>query len=276
MDYERLFLENLSTVERLARSIALRHRLPPDAREDFAGTVRLKLIEGDYRILREFQGRSALSTYLTIVINRLFLDYRDGLWRRWRPSARATALGPDAVLIEQLTVRDGHTLSEALQIMRDTHQVTRSESELRDLWSALPGRARALQVPEELADTIADSDITLVDRTITAEDRAVVGRVLKQTLDGLPAVDRMLLKLHFLRGVPLVQVAARLRLSKATIHRRMSRAIGVCRAALTASGMDRARVQGLTRDDADDELSSLLDGLDETISKPRRLNLRDE
>ena len=120
MDYERLFLENLSTVERLARSIALRHRLPPDALEDFAGTVRLKLIEGDYRILREFEGRSSLNTYLTIVISRLFLDYRDGFWRRWRPSARAIALGPDAVLIEQLTAREGHTLSEALQLMRAT------------------------------------------------------------------------------------------------------------------------------------------------------------
>ncbi len=150
MDYERLFLENLSTVERLARSIALRHRLPPDALEDFAGTVRLKLIEGDYRILREFEGRSSLNTYLTIVISRLFLDYRDGLWRRWRPSARAIALGPDAVLVEQLTVRDGHTLSEAMQIMRASHQVTRSEAELRELWSSLPVRSRVMRVPEGL------------------------------------------------------------------------------------------------------------------------------
>ena len=276
MDYERLFLENLSTVERLARSIALRHRLPPDALEDFAGTVRLKLIEGDYRILREFEGRSSLNTYLTIVISRLFLDYRDGLWRRWRPSARAIALGPDAVLVEQLTARDGHTLSEALQIMRATHQVTRSEAELRELWSSLPARSRVMRVPEGLADTIAESDVTLIDRTVAAEERAAVSRALQQALDSLPAVERILLKLHFSRGVPLVHVAAKLRMSKATIHRRMSRAIAACRAALTASGVDGARVQGLVRADADDELSSLLDRLDETISKPRRLNLRDE
>ncbi len=276
MDYERLFLENLSTVERLARSIALRHRLPPDALEDFAGTVRLKLIEGDYRILREFEGRSSLNTYLTIVISRLFLDYRDGLWRRWRPSARAIALGPDAVLVEQLTARDGHTLSEALQIMRATHQVTRSEAELRELWSSLPARSRVMRVPEGLADTIAESDATLIDRTVAAEERAAVSRALQQALESLPAVERILLKLHFSRGVPLVHVATKLRMSKATIHRRMSRAIAACRAALTASGVDGARVQGLVRADADDELSSLLDRLDETISKPRRLNLRDE
>ena len=276
MDYERLFLENLSTVERLARSIALRHRLPPDALEDFAGTVRLKLIEGDYRVLREFEGRSSLNTYLTIVISRLFLDYRDGHWRRWRPSARAIALGPDAVLVEQLTARDGHTLSEALQIMRATHQVTRSEAELRELWSSLPARSRVMRVPEGLADTIAESDATLIDRTVAAEERAAVSRALQQALESLPAVERILLKLHFSRGVPLVHVATKLRMSKATIHRRMSRAIAACRAALTASGVDGARVQGLARADADDELSSLLDRLDETISKPRRLNLRDE
>jgi RNA polymerase sigma factor (sigma-70 family) len=276
VNYERLFLENLSTIERLARSIALRHRLPPDALEDFAGTVRLKLIEGDYRILREFEGRSSLSTYLTIVISRLFLDHRDGLWRRWRPSARAMALGPDAVLIEQLTVRDGYTLSEAMQIMRDTHQVTRSEAELGELWSALPVRSRLMRVPEELADRIAASDLTLIDRTVAAEERAQVSRALQQAIAGLPAVERILLKLHFSQGVPLVHVAAKLRISKATIHRRMNRAIAACRAALTASGVDGARVQALARDDADDGLSSLFDDLDETISRPRRLNLRDE
>lgn len=276
MDYERLFLENLSTVERLARSIALRHRLPPDALEDFAGTVRLKLIENEYRILREFEGRSSLNTYLTIVISRLFLDYRDGLWRRWRPSARAVALGPEAVLVEQLTVRDGHTIGEATQIMRESHQLTRSESELRELWSSLPVRPRVMRVAEELADTIAESDLTLIERTVAAEERALVGRALQQALAGLPAVERILLKLHFSRGVPLVQVATMLQLSRATIHRRLNRAIAACRAALTASGVDGARVQGLARTDADDELSSLLDGLDETISEPRRLNLRDE
>ena len=103
-----------------------------------------------------------------------------------------------------------------------------------------------------------------------------MSRALQQAIDGLPAVERILLKLHFLRGVPLVHVATKLRLSKATIHRRMSRAIAACRAALTASGVDGARVQGLARADVDDELSSLLDRLDETIPKPRRLNLRDE
>ena len=238
--------------------------------------MRLRLIEGDYRILREFEGRSSLSTYLTIVIGRLFLDYRDGPWRRWRPSARAMALGPDAVLLEQLTMRDGHTLSEATQILRATHQVTRGEADLRELWSSLPVRSRVMRVSEGLADTIAGSDATLTDQTVAAEERATVGRVLRQAIAGLPAVERILLGLHFSRGVPLVHVATTLRLSKATVHRRMSRAISTCRAALAASGIDGARVQGLPRDGADDELSSLLDGLDETISKPRRLTLRDE
>jgi DNA-directed RNA polymerase specialized sigma24 family protein len=132
------------------------------------------------------------------------------------------------------------------------------------------------RVSEELADTVAGSDGTLIDRTVAAEERALIGAVLARAIADLPVVDRMLLKLHFSRGVPLVQVATRLRLSKATIHRRMTRAIAACREALTAAGIDRARVRGLARDSADDELSSLLDSLDETIEKPRRLNLRDE
>ena len=102
-------------------------------------------------------------------------------------------------------------------------------------------RSRVTRVPEALAETIAGADPGLTDRTVAAEERALVGRVLRQAIAGLPAVERILLMLHFARGVPLVQVATTLRLSKATIHRRMSRAIAACRTGLTDAGIDGAR-----------------------------------
>jgi len=40
-------------------------------------------------LLAKFEGRSSLRTFLTVVIQRLFLDHRISAWGKWRPSAEA-------------------------------------------------------------------------------------------------------------------------------------------------------------------------------------------
>jgi len=61
----------------------------------------------DSAILRQFQMRSSLRTYLTVVICRLFLDERIARFGKWRPSRKAVRVGSTAVLFERLTMRDG-------------------------------------------------------------------------------------------------------------------------------------------------------------------------
>lgn len=276
VDYERLFVENLSTIERLARCIASRHRVPHDAREDFASTVKLRLIENGYRVLREFEGRSSLTTYLTIVISRLFLDYRKLAWGRWRPTAKAEALGPDAVLLEQLVVRDGHSLGEALHLMRTRYEVRRPESDLYRLWSALPGRPQARPVPEAMAEAVPSAEATPLERVLASEERALAADALAQAIASLAPGDRLLLQLHFSKGVPLAHVAAALKISKATAHRRLQRALETCRTDLSGAGFTRSRIRALSREGVTDALSSILDDLCETSPRPGRLSLRDE
>ena len=67
----------------------------------------LKLIDDDYQILRGFRERSSLRTYLSTVVERLFLDYRIRQWGKWRPSAQARRAGALAVRLEALLHRDG-------------------------------------------------------------------------------------------------------------------------------------------------------------------------
>src|SRR5215208_5464467 len=54
------------------------------------------------QVRRRFERRSSLPTYVTVVIQRLFLDYRNRLWGKWRPSSDAKRLGPTAMLLERL------------------------------------------------------------------------------------------------------------------------------------------------------------------------------
>ena len=72
---KELFESSLGLVEQVIAFICRRHRLYDARAEDFASYARLALIDSDYAILRKFQGRSSLGTYLTTVIHRLYLDY---------------------------------------------------------------------------------------------------------------------------------------------------------------------------------------------------------
>ena len=78
----------------------VRHRLRGADAEDFASCVKLRLIENDYEILGGSRARSTLKTYLTAVIQRLYLDYQVQRFGKWRPSALARKLGPVCLRLE--------------------------------------------------------------------------------------------------------------------------------------------------------------------------------
>src|SRR5947208_13014691 len=104
--------------------------MSPDDVEDFASWVKLRLIDGDYAVIRKFQGRCSPATYLTVVIRRLFSDYQIRLHGKWHTSATAQRLGPDPVQLERLLYRDRKPLDEAVAIMSATDSApTRAEIE---------------------------------------------------------------------------------------------------------------------------------------------------
>lgn len=67
-------------------------------------------------------------------------------------------------------------------------------------------------------------------------------RHLMQTLDGLPERDRMIVRLHYLEGVPFEQIARLLDLSKGRISQLHKQAIGLLRQRL--SDMGKFRLEG--------------------------------
>jgi RNA polymerase sigma factor for flagellar operon FliA len=244
VDYSRQLVENLSTIDRVVHRIARRHHLRPQDREDFNSHVREKLIEGDYRILRAYEGLSKLSTYLTTVIGRLFLDYQIQQWGRWRPSAAAQRLGPVAVLLERLTTRDGHSVDEAITIMRVNHRLDVPARELELIWSRLPVRATTRLVREEEAAEVtvpASADI-LVEQ---AERVRVVTSALEAALAQLTGAERLLLVLHYDRELPLERLAVLRGVAHSTVHRHVRRIMGTVEAALEAQGVQRSTIREL-------------------------------
>ena len=247
MDYQRLLLDHLGLVDQIVRTTGRRRHLSAAEQDDFAGFVRLRLLEDNYGILRKFQNRSSLRTYLVAVVERLSLDFCVERWGRWRPSAVADRLGPVAVLLERLVTRDGHTLEEAMEIVRTNHAAPASDSELRAIWSQLPPRIRTTEVSEEAAAAVSANDTS--ESTIEDAERQKnierLERTLRSAFADIPDKDRVLIALRFDQDLSIVEIAKLMGSSVPTLHRRLDRTVKQLRLALSQSGFDPRQVSGL-------------------------------
>src|SRR5262245_30687429 len=109
---EQLLLANLDVVDAVVARTAHRHRLSAAERDELASMVRLKLVDNNYLVVRRFNGRSSFRRYLTVVVKRVLLDWRNALWGKWRPSAVARRLGTLALWLEELLYRDRRSFDD--------------------------------------------------------------------------------------------------------------------------------------------------------------------
>src|SRR4029453_6702176 len=90
---EASFLAALPVIDDVTGQVCRRHRLSPAESDEFRSDVRLHFIERNYEVLRRFEGRCALATYVNVVVQRVFLDWRNRMWGRWRASGPAGGVG---------------------------------------------------------------------------------------------------------------------------------------------------------------------------------------
>src|SRR5262249_9221637 len=221
MTREQLFLSELELLERVITWVCGRRCLRGADAEDFASTVKLRFIENDYEILARFEGRSSLKTYLTTVVNHLYLDYQVQRFGKWRPSAEARRLGRVALRLEALLHRDGLTFDEACGVLQTDFRVTESREALYELSARLPARTDWRTAPEALR--VAGGPGGGLTRLEGAERRAMTERTLlalRQALGRLPARDRIMLRLHVEAGLTLAKVARSLGEDQKALYRK--------------------------------------------------------
>ena len=240
--HEAAFLSNLALIDSVVRFICQRHKLEGSEAEDFSSEVRLRIVDNDYEIFRRFQQRSSLRTYLTVVIQRIYLDYRNHLWGKWRPSAEARRLGPLAIRLERLLARDGLHFEEACQVLRTNEGVTATESDLAEIAVRLPQRARRAMVGEEALEAVPARDGAFDDRIFSRSGRTGDEASLER-LDGamqtLGDQDRLILRLKFQEGLGIADIARALHLEQKPLYRRLDALLNRLPAALEAAGIDR-------------------------------------
>jgi RNA polymerase sigma factor (sigma-70 family) len=262
MEPENLFLVNLSVIDKVIGGVCRRARMQRAEAEEFAASVRLALIENDYAILRRYEGRAALATYLTIVVERLLADTRVQERGRWHASAEAVRLGPAAVLLESLVLREKRSLDDVLPLVRNIDsKLTRAD--LESLLARLPHRrARVVVVGvDDAAEKLVARD-TADGRILEAETHRLLDRasgIVRNTLATFDAEERTLLRMRFVAGMSMADIARMTRLPQRPLYRRFEELLGRLRKAL--------RVAGIHDRNADDLIASAADfdfGLENT------------
>jgi RNA polymerase sigma factor for flagellar operon FliA len=247
VDYQRLLLDHLDLIDQIVRTTGRRRHFSAIEQDEFASLVRLRLVEDDYAVLRKFQGRSSLWTYLAAVIERQSLDFCVEQWGRWRPSKMAERLGTVGIILERLVYRDGHPFEEAIEIARRHHGVALNHSELHALWQQLPARNRTIEVGEDAAAAVpsADSSEERLEDAARKQDIERLERALATAFTGLPAQDRVIIALRFDQGLSVAAIAKVLKSSVPTVHRRLDRSLKELRAALRQANVDPRDFSGL-------------------------------
>lgn len=251
-EHFELLTANLPLIERAVTFACRRYRLDVNDAEEFAGIVNLKLVENDCAILRAYEARSGFATYISVVVQRMALDYRVHVWGKWHDGAEAKRLGDLAVELERLLRRDGRTIDEALVILAPRHEGITRES-LAALAERLPARAPRLR-EVAIGDSDPRADTAADDRLLEGERRrssARLSAIMSSIIDNLPEEDQLIFQLRFEGGLPVSNIARALQIDQRMLYRRLERRMRDIRVELERSGVGARDVLDLIgRDEA--------------------------
>jgi RNA polymerase sigma factor (sigma-70 family) len=245
---EKIFLDNLKYIEQVIAQSCRKSNFSHQEAEDFAGHVKVKLIEDDYGVIRKFRGDkgATLRTYLALVIKRMLYDYQDHIWSKFRCSAEAERLGDVAKRLETLMVRDRHSFEEACGILRTNEGVEMSVAELADLRAKLPHRVPRQVVGEdplqfEPAPDLRPDQLLLEKEREAGRRRLYMG--LKRALDTLPSDDHLLVKLWV--KFSIADIARIYKVEQKPLYRRMKKILKALEKALERQGVRREAIKEL-------------------------------
>lgn len=236
---------NIETVEKAVRYVAVRRRLAAADADDLLSTVLTHLVTDDYRVLRLFRGQSSISTYLTVVVDRVLLDARTRAWGKWRPSAQARRLGERAVIFDRLVRRDGLEPAHARELVGAPLEWMSLLSRTSLKKPARPAGFVDIGAAKTYCSPAADPHAVLMEQ-YHAKQGIELGQQLERALCSLPVADQVLVRMRHEQGLKVSQIATMLGIDQKKLYRRLDAIHDDLRSAIKAMGVSRGDATALT------------------------------
>lgn len=252
MTPEQLFLANLPLIKKVVVQTCHRCNFKTEETEEFLSQVQDKIMADDYAVLRKFEGKSTLKSYLTAVIKNQMHDFQNRLWGKWRHSEMAKRLGPVAMHLEKL-LRDGYTFDEAVAILRTNHKIEMSWQELHEIAAKLPPRTPRHTESEKALDDVPSSNASPDAGIMEEEKIAIQTKVLaalEKAIKSLPAEDQLILRMRVWSRFSVPDIAKLLKLDEKqqkALYKRIEKAQEHLRREMERLGIRKADIQDLFR-----------------------------
>jgi RNA polymerase sigma factor (sigma-70 family) len=222
-DHRQWLEELFPIVKRIVAIVARRFHLSSADAEDLVSTTMIKLADRDYHALRQFEGRSTIETFLTVIVDRACQDHVDKARGRYRSTVGARRLGEIAVWLEMYMKRDHMPFKEACAVLRAKHGVTLSDFELEQLAEQLPTRfRRRIEGEAALAGLVS---LDSADALILEHERAMlVARaeaIIARTLATWPTEDAIIFRMRCSDGRQVADIARARQLEQKPLYRRI-------------------------------------------------------
>jgi RNA polymerase sigma factor for flagellar operon FliA len=262
---EQLYLAQLETIRKLAAYACRRYGFGREEVEDFTQHVLAKIWADGCAVLRKFQGRSNLASYLAVVVQRALQDYVNSRWGKWRPSKAALRQGQLAIDLETLLVRDRLGFDEACRTLR-YRGATATDAKLTEIAARLPppsprrtggphegaggsgsGDLRGAAAPGRREPVAAESADDGIRQSERHERWQHAMQALAAALAALPAEDCLIAKMLG-DGFKVVKIAPRLGLDQKKLYKRKEKIMARLREALESAGVSAADVADILGD----------------------------
>lgn len=179
------------------------------------------------------------------VVQRLYLDWRNKEWGKWRPSAAARRAGQVAIELERLILRDHLPFDAAVEHLR-ARGLARSTAECAAVWAGLPQRpGRRAASETELDDMAAAADLDPVAVDEGRARAARTGAALTEVLATLDAADHLVIRLRFQDGFTVARIAQLIGQDQKALYRRIESLLTRMRQALLARGVSASEIGDL-------------------------------
>src|SRR5262249_5407653 len=152
--------------------------------EDVASFIRLRLVDNGCDVLRRFEGRSSLRTFLVTVCERLLADWRTTHWGKWRPCEQARRIGTLAIELDRLLTRDAIPYEQGVESLL-TRGMARNRAEIDRIRPQLAVRRNRWAESLDAIETEPESNTHADDEVVREERQArasLVGGALAQAL----------------------------------------------------------------------------------------------
>jgi RNA polymerase sigma factor (sigma-70 family) len=251
MTPEQLFLTHLHLIKKVVAHTCRCCNLQKEEAEEFLSEVHDKIMADDYAVLRKFEGKSSLKSYLAVVIKNQMRDFQNHLWGKWRYTEMAKRLGPVAMALEKL-IRDGYTFDEVVAILQTNHKVEMSPLEFHEIAAKLPPRIPRHREGEEILELLPsteDQPDAPMRRQEKNSRKAMALEALQNTLKSLPAEDQIILRMKYWNHFSVKNTAKALNLDDKPLYKRIQKTLKHLKSEMERQGIRKEDIEDLFDDE---------------------------